>query len=123
MNRKTNIFYNADTEDTRFITFNNYSEALTGDILATDYKLWPSRFICLYIDELDIKNLSLPIDVEDNIENRQQQYNENKQKLIDLLEQYYENKLAVLRDNLDTHDGLKSLNYLIDILYYFIPFY
>ena len=120
MNRKTNIFYNADTEDTRFITFNNYSEALTGDILATDYKLWPSRFICLYIDELDIKNLSLPIDIEDNIENRQQQYNENKQKLIDLLEQYYENKLAVLRDNLDTHDGLKSLNYLIDILYYFI---
>ena len=120
MNRKTNIFYNADTEDTRFITFNNYSEALTGDILATDYKLWPSRFICLYIDELDIKNLTLSNSVEDNLENRKIQYNENKKKLINVLEQYYENKLTVLRDNLEIHDNLKPLNYLISALYYFI---
>ena len=120
MNRKTNIFYNIDSEDTRFITFNNYSEALTGDILATDYKLWPSRFLCLYVDELDIKNLTLPEGEEDNIGNRQQQYNTNKEKLLNILEQYYENKLAVLRDNLDTHDDLKPLNYLISILYYFV---
>lgn len=120
MNRKTNIFYNDNTEDTRFITFNNYSEALTGDILATDYKLWPSRFICLYIDELDIKNLTLSVVTEDNLSNRQAKYNENKKKLIEVLEQYYENKLAVLRDNLETHDDLKPLNYLISALYYFI---
>ena len=120
MNRKTNIFYNTDSEDSRFITFNNYSEALTGDILAVDYKLWPSRFICLYIDELDIKNLTLPEDIEDTLENRELIYNRNKSNLIHLLEQYYENKLAVLRDNSNNLEELKPFNYLIDLLYYFV---
>ena len=122
MNRKTNIFYNIE-EDTRFITFDNYTEALTGDILVTDYKIWPSRFICLYIKELDVENLTLPNGSPDNLESRQNIYKQNKEKLIHLLEQYYENKLAVLRDNIDDEEILKDikpLNYLIDTLYAFV---
>lgn len=95
MNRKTNIFYNASSEDSKFLTFNNYTEALTGDILAIDYKLWPSRFICVYIEDLD------------------------KEDFILKLQQYYENKLTVLRDSLDNHSTLKPLNYLIVFLYWY----
>jgi len=95
MNRKTNIFYNASSEDSKFLTFNNYTEALTGDILAIDYKLWPSRFLCIYIEDLD------------------------KEDFILKLQQYYENKLTVLRDSLDNHSTLKPLNYLIVFLYWY----
>ena len=95
MNRKTNIFYNSNSNDSKFITFNNYAEALTGDILATDYKLWPSRFLCIYIDDLD------------------------KEEFINELTYYYENKLAFLRDNVDDHSKLLPLNYLITFLYYY----
>jgi len=95
MNRKTNIFYNS-SEDSKFLTFNNYTEALTGDILATDYKLWPSRFICVYIENLDKEDFTLK------------------------LQKYYENKLATLRDNIDNVSVLKPLNYLITFLYWYV---
>ncbi len=95
MNRKTNIFYNS-SEDSKFLTFNNYTEALTGDILATDYKLWPSRFICVYIEDLDKEDFTLK------------------------LQKYYENKLATLRDNIDDVSVLKPLNYLITFLYWYV---
>ena len=95
MNRKTNIFYNASSEDSKFITFNNYTEALTGDILAIDYKLWPSRFLCVYIDNLD------------------------KEEFIKQLQCYYENKLSTLRDSVDDISVLKPLNYLLTFLYWY----
>ena len=100
MNRKTNIFYNANSEDSKFLTFNNYTEALTGDILSLDYKLWPSRFICVYIENL------------------------NKEDFITKLQQYYENKLAVLRDHIEEDKNvddtfLLPLNYLITFLYWY----
>ena len=100
MNRKTNIFYNANSEDSNFLTFNNYAEALTGDILSLDWKLWPSRFICVYIENLD------------------------KADFITKLQQYYENKLAVLRDHIETNEDVDDtyilpLNYLITFLYWY----
>ena len=52
MNRKTQLFYNKD-QDAKFITFDNYTESLTGDILVTNAKLYPSRFLCAYIENLD----------------------------------------------------------------------
>jgi len=100
MNRKTNIFYDVNSEDSNFLTFNNYCEALTGDILSLDYKLWPSRFICVYIENLD------------------------KEDFIKKLQQYYENKLAVLRDHIEENENIDDtfllpLNYLITFLYWY----
>lgn len=90
MNRKTNLFY-LSGNDSKFLTFDNYSEALTGDILATDWKLYPSRFLCIKIDNL------------------------NKEDLIkDYLVPYYENKLAFLRDQEDI--SILPLNYLLECL-------
>jgi len=103
MNRKTNIFYNSP-EDSKFLTFNNYTEALTGDILATDYKLWPSRFICVYIKDLDKENSEEAKTVKEDFTLK--------------LQQYYENKLATLRDNIDDVSNLKPLNYLITFIYW-----
>ena len=77
MKRKTNIFY-LTGDDSKFITFSNYTESLTGNFLSTDTKLFPSRFLCL-----NLPNLT----------------NDNKNKLIRFLAAYYENKLAVLRDS------------------------
>lgn len=95
MNRKTQLFYNTD-EDSKFITFDNYTEALTGDILVTNAKLYPSRFLCVNISDL------------------------NKKEFIrNYLENYYENKLAFLRDKLDSAEDIKNMNplaYLIDAI-------
>ena len=95
MNRKTQLFYNTD-EDSKFITFDNYTEALTGDILVTNAKLYPSRFLCVNFPGL------------------------NKKEFIrNYLENYYENKLAFLRDKLDSAEDIKNMNplaYLIDAI-------
>lgn len=95
MNRKTQLFYNTN-EDSKFITFDNYAEALTGDILVTNAKLYPSRFLCVNLADL------------------------NKKEFIrNYLENYYENKLAFLRDNLDSVENIKNMNplaYLIDAI-------
>ena len=95
MNRKTQLFYNTN-EDSKFITFDNYAEALTGDILVTNAKLYPSRFLCVNLADL------------------------NKKEFIrNYLENYYENKLAFLRDNLDSAENIKNMNplaYLIDAI-------
>lgn len=95
MTRKTNIFYTSG-EDSKFLTFDNYTESLTGDILVMDAKLFPSRFICVNIPGL-VKN----------------------EFIKDYLENYYENKLAVLRDNLSEEQKnqyLNPLGYLIDAI-------
>lgn len=74
MKRKTNLFYTSG-EDSKFLTFSNYTEALTGNFLSTNIKVLPNKFICLNIPNLN---------KEDFIKNH--------------LVAYYENKLAVLRD-------------------------
>ena len=77
MQRKTNLFYTT-TQDSNFLTFSNYTEALTGNFLATDWKVYPSKFLCLYIPSLT---------------------KENREEFIKTyITSYYENKLAFLRD-------------------------
>ena len=78
MKRKTNLFYTTGP-DSKFITFSNYTESLTGNFLSTDTKIFPSRFIALYIKGLNKKT---------------------KSSLIKYISKYYESKLAVLRDYL-----------------------
>jgi hypothetical protein len=94
MKRKTNLFYNSGP-DSKFLTFSNYTEALTGNFLSTNTKLFPSTFLCLNIPSLN---------------------KENKQVFInDSLIKYYENKLANLRDRVN-EDELFPLSYLIETL-------
>lgn len=99
MKRKTNLFYTTGP-DSKFITFSNYTESLTGNFLSTDTKIFPSRFIALYIKGLN---------------------KDTKAALIKYLADYYESKLAVLRDyfNYNKSDIEKSvppLNYLLEAL-------
>lgn len=99
MKRKTNLFYTAGP-DSKFITFSNYTESLTGNFLSTDTKIFPSRFIALYIKGLN-KN--------------------TKASLIKYLADYYESKLAVLRDHFDYNKSdiekrVPPLNYLLEAL-------
>ena len=101
MKRKTNLFYNQG-EDSKFITFSNYTESLTGNFLSTDTKLFPSRFLCLNLEKLN---------------------SSNKTGLINLLMCYYENKLAYLRDyftqNKKSIEGkIYPLNYLLEFFNY-----
>lgn len=94
MKRKTNLFYNSGP-DSKFLTFSNYTEALTGNFLSTNTKLFPSTFLCLNIPSLN---------------------KENKQAFINnSLIKYYENKLANLRDRVN-EDELFPLSYLIETL-------
>ena len=99
MKRKTNLFYTTGP-DSKFITFSNYTESLTGNFLSTDTKIFPSRFIALYIKGLN-KN--------------------TKSSLIKYLADYYESKLAVLRDHFDYNKSdiekrVPPLNYLLEAL-------
>lgn len=100
MKRKTNLFYNIGNDST-FITFSNYTEAMTGNFLATDIKLFPSKFLCLNIPSLTI---------------------DNRSAFIKKLAAYYENKTAFLRDrcraqSLNQEERLKLLGYLLDCIY------
>lgn len=99
MKRKTNLFY-ISGPDSKFITFSNYTESLTGNFLSTDTKLYPSRFMCINMSGLT---------------------NSNKSQLIQYLAAYYENKLAVLRDdccddNVNAENLILPLNYLLETL-------
>ena len=78
MKRKTNLFY-LTGDDSKFITFSNYGESMTGNFLATDWKLFPSKFICMYIKFLDV-----------NADTDSYTYEERKEKLIKYLASYYE---------------------------------
>ena len=99
MKRKTNLFY-VDGPDSKFITFSNYTEALTGNFLSTDTKLFPDKFLCL-----KLKNLNAS----------------TKPKFIKYLAKYYENKLAALRDysiekNNNQEDEILPLAYLLEAI-------
>ena len=100
MKRKTNLFYNSGP-DSKFLTFSNYTEALTGNFLSTNTKLFPSTFLCLNIPSLN---------------------KENKQAFINnSLIKYYENKLANLRDKVKNEDEVFPLSYLIEAIMKFDP--
>jgi len=105
MHRKTNLFYTSGP-NSKFLTFSNYTESLTGNFLSTDTKIYPSMFLCLYIPGLESES--------------------NKKDFIkNYLVAYYENKLATLRDhcidnNEKCEDHIKPLNYLIETIYKYI---
>lgn len=94
MKRKTNLFY-TDGPDSKFLTFSNYTELLTGNFLSTNTKIYPSRFLCLNIQDLDKNGF-----------------------IKDYLIGYYENKLAFLRDYY-IENNYKPENYLYPLLYLF----
>lgn len=52
MKRKTNLFYKSSSQDSSFLTFSNYTEALTGNLMSTDNKIFPSSFLCIQLDKL-----------------------------------------------------------------------
>lgn len=89
MKRKTNLFY-TDGVDSKFLTFSNYTEAMTGFYLSTNTKLFPTMFLCV--------NLTIE-DKSDFIKNH--------------LVAYYENKLATLRD---ANKDINPLGYLLDCI-------
>lgn len=100
MQRKTNLFY-LQGADSNFITFSNYTESLTGNFLATDWKLFPSAFICL-----NLPNLT----------------KDNKSDFIKYIAAYYENKLAFMRDNAikenkSLEENIYPLEYLFEVLF------
>lgn len=94
MKRKTNLFYTSGP-DSKFITFSNYTEALTGNFLSTDTKLFPDKFLCLKINNI----------------------NQNtKPNFIKYLVRYYENKLASLRDFCISNNELDE-NFVLPLAY------
>ena len=100
MRRKCNLFYTAGT-DSNFITFSNYTEAMTGNFLATDVKLFPSKFLCLNVPALN---------------------RSNKEEFIKSLAAAYENKLAFMRDmcaynGYNVEERIKPLAWLLEFIY------
>ena len=81
--RKTNLFY-LEGNDSNFLTFSNYSEYLTGIILSTNHKIYPSAFLCF--------NLKFN-DSDKSISNFKR-----------TLMCHYENKLAYLRDKVELNN-------------------
>lgn len=109
--RKTNLFY-TDGPDSKFLTFSNYTESLTGNFISTDTKIFPSTFLCLYIEKLNDENGR--IDAE-----------KKKEFINKYLVGYYENKLAVLHDiakynNENPEKYIKPLSYLLKTISMFI---
>lgn len=100
MKRKTNLFYTSGP-DSKFLTFSNYTEALTGNFLSVNTKLFPDRFLCLQINGLN---------------------STTKEGFIKYLVAYYENKLAALRDNVLKNNNntieynIHPLSYLLEAL-------
>ena len=103
MKRKTNIFNLADSNDTNFLTFSNYTEYLTGNFVSTNTKLYPSTFLCM----------DLPFDEDHTLENFKYH-----------LMCHYENKLACIRNyciqnNQKCEDYIEPLGLLIESIHKF----
>lgn len=89
MKRRTNLFYNDNSIDTNFLTFSNFTEHLTGVFLATNYKMWPCRFLCFNIPKL-------------NKEWAEEEYSNELNIIYDrILNEYCENKEIEDKDSLD----------------------
>lgn len=121
MKRRTNLFYVGNNiDESNFLTFSNYPEHLTGITLTSDFKVYPSRFLCLYIP-------SLTKDDDGNDLNSEEKEKRKTSFIKDYLVSYYENKLAFLRDKIqednnierDPDKNLRYLGYLIDTIYKF----
>lgn len=102
--RKTNLLYSSYIgEENSFLTFSNYTEAMTGNHLSVNTKMFPSTFLCAYIN---VK--------PDN--------NGNIDSFINTIVGKYENKLAFLRDtftkdsNISAEDNIYPLEYLIETI-------
>lgn len=102
--RKTNLLYSTYIgKENSFLTFSNYTEAMTGNHLSVNTKMFPSTFLCAYIN---VK--------PDN--------NGNIDSFINTIVGKYENKLAFLRDtftkdsNISAEDNIYPLEYLINTL-------
>lgn len=137
MKRKTNLFYLGQTQDSNFLSFSNYSESLTGNLISTDNKIFPSSFLCMRLSKLrdeknaqalyDEKNASNPNKVAwDTITGYKKKsliFELNKEELIKkCLVPYYENKMAALRDwcienDYNQEKQLLPLNYLLESIY------
>ena len=131
MKRKTNLFYNAG-KDSNFVTFSNYTEALTGNLLATDAKMFPSKFLCLYIPKLntdtdtgnngyDSESTEIINSFDENSTSINTFAEAKSEFIVKYLTGYYENKLAYLRDELLNGDAniesnLNPLKYLLDAI-------
>lgn len=110
MKRKTNLFY-LEGQDSKFITFSNYSESLTGNFLSTDTKLFPSRFICFKFYYKNDEGLIVPGITQ-----------KTKKHLIKYISSYYESKLAALRDyyinnGKNVEGNILPLSYLLECLF------
>lgn len=96
LKRKTNLFYTEGT-DSNFLTFSNYTEMLTRSIVSMNYKIFPSKFLCVKLKG-------------------------TKDETIKYLQNYYENKLAVVRDHYSemvenavyVEDYIRPLDYLLN---------
>lgn len=103
--RKTNLLYSTYIgEENSFLTFSNYTEAMTGNHLSVNTKMFPSTFLCAYINVSD-----------DNSDG-------NISSFINTIVGKYENKLAFLRDtftkdsNISAEDNIYPLEYLIETI-------
>lgn len=99
--RKTNLLYSSYIgEENSFLTFSNYTEAMTGNHLSVNTKMFPSTFLCAYINVSE----------------------ENIGSFINTIVGKYENKLAFLRDtftkdsNISAEDNIYPLEYLIETI-------
>ena len=97
MKRKTNLFY-TEGVDSKFLTFSNYTEAMTGNYLSTNIRLFPTMFLCLNLSKFNTE------DFNDKMINFIKHY----------LVAYYENKLATLRDA--NIKDINPLGYLLDCI-------
>ena len=149
MQRKANLFY-IDGPDSNFLTFNNYTEYLTGNILSTNTKLFPSKFMCIYSKYLDFNWLKSNVEDIDSLisqlnsfvdehkttnestttVNNEETNDEKYVSAVKLIKKifitiyltgYYENKLAVLRDDAVKKETNYELSiYPLDYLMYTI---
>ena len=59
MKRKTNLFYKSASQDSSFLTFYNYTESLTANLMSTDNKIYPSTFICISMTKLNSRDFAV----------------------------------------------------------------
>lgn len=110
--RKTNLFNeykgatSADkTRKSFFLPLSNYAESLTGNHLSVNAKLFPSAFICVYIKDYDSAATAAP-------------YLKNIDDFIKKMAQYYENKMAFLRDCASSSDKDMSFSDIESLPYF-----
>jgi hypothetical protein len=103
--RRANLF-NIDSLP-QFVTFSNYGESITGTSVAVNSKIYPSAFMCLFVNGLD---------TEESLRNF----------IKVVLVGYYESKLATGRDAFQdslsmTEKTIKPLDILLQAIEAFDP--